>query len=95
MTAFPNRTFTFYTKLPSTTFFIKKCIGIEKGSSNPGKEIVGYINLKQIYEIAKLKKTEPHLERLSMESLCSQIIATCKTMGVKVLNKDGSENLHI
>lgn len=31
MTAFPNRTFTFYTKLPPTTYFIKKCAGITKG----------------------------------------------------------------
>jgi ribosomal protein L11 len=35
-----------------------RCAGVEKGSSNPGKEIVGKpVSLKHIYEIAKIKQT--------------------------------------
>lgn len=41
--------------------------------SGDAKVIVGYINLKQIYAIAQLKKTEPHLSHLSLEALCSQV----------------------
>jgi large subunit ribosomal protein L11 len=52
------RTFTFQAKSPPTSWFLMRCAGVEKGSSNPGKETVGKsVSLKHVYEIAKIKQT--------------------------------------
>src|ERR1700689_4677947 len=37
ITAFGDRTFTFITKAPPNTHFLKKAAGIEKGTTTPGK----------------------------------------------------------
>src|SRR5689334_19961734 len=39
----PDRTFSFITKTPPTTFLLKRAAGIEKGASKPGTEIVGKV----------------------------------------------------
>lgn len=46
--------------------------------------IVGKVNLKQVYEIAKFKQTDPHLEHIPLPGLCRTIIAVAKSMGVEV-----------
>lgn len=42
-------------------------------SCNPGKEIAGYINLKQVYEIAKIKIQDEHLKHIPLRSMASQV----------------------
>src|ERR1700746_4133080 len=37
ITAYGDRSFTFDTKSPPNSYFLKKAAGIEKGSPNPGK----------------------------------------------------------
>jgi large subunit ribosomal protein L11 len=37
--------------------------GKMKGAHNPGKEFVGEVSLKHIYEIAKIKKSVSNLPR--------------------------------
>lgn len=58
---------------------------VEKGASNPGKEVVGQVTLKQIYAIAEIKKTDDNLARCSLESICKQIMGTTKTLGLEVI----------
>src|SRR5512147_704322 len=41
ITAFADRTFTFVTKTPPNSYFLKKAAGIDKGSQTPGKGSVG------------------------------------------------------
>ena len=41
ITAYADRSFTFETKTPPASYFIKKAAGIEKGSSAPNKDKVG------------------------------------------------------
>ena len=83
ITAYSDRTFTYITKTPSTFYFLKKAAGIEKGTSTPGKQFVGEISLKGIYEIAKIKQQD--LSHVGLEQICSQIIATAKNVGLKVV----------
>jgi large subunit ribosomal protein L11 len=49
-----------------------------------GHEIVGKIHVKQIYEIAKVKRRDPHMKRFSLWTVCKQIVGSCKSMGVEV-----------
>jgi large subunit ribosomal protein L11 len=51
------RTFQFDVKSPPTSWLLLRCAGVEKGSNQPGREIVGKpISLKHVYEIAKIKQ---------------------------------------
>ena len=81
----PDRTFTFVNKPPIAAYFLKKAAGIEKGSGEPGKVVAGTVSLKHIYEIAKVKKADPQLQDLSLQTICSQIKGSCKSMGINVV----------
>lgn len=84
ITVNPDRTFSFTTRMPPTTWLLKKAAGIEKGAVKPGSEIVGNVSVKHVYEIAKIKSQEENLKHLPMESICSTIVATAKSMGIAV-----------
>ena len=86
LTAFTNRTFTFITKSPPTTYLLKRCAGIEKGATTPGRERVGSVTLKQVYAIAELKARDDHLRSQPLEGLCRSIISTAGSMGVEVVD---------
>ncbi len=66
----PDRTFTFITKTPPVSYFLKKTAGIEKGSGTPGQAIIGTISLKHVYEIAKIKATDDHMKHLRVGGHC-------------------------
>ena len=55
ITVFGDRTFTFVTKTPPNTFFLKKAAGIQKGTKTPGRGTVGSVTMAQIREIAEIK----------------------------------------
>src|SRR5208283_4380039 len=59
ITAYADRTFTFVTKTPPVTYFLKKAAGITKGTTTPGKgAAVGKITMAQIHEIAEKKMVD-------------------------------------
>ncbi|CAO3596966.1 unnamed protein product [Absidia cylindrospora] len=82
----PDRTFTFITKSPPTTFLLKRSAGVQKGAQKPGTEIVGNVSLKHVYEIAKLKQQDTNLKHLSLESICGSIIGVAKSIGIQVVH---------
>lgn len=56
-----------------------------RGANMPGSETVGRpVSLKAVYEIAKIKQTELRLSGLSLEALTRTVIASAKTIGVKI-----------
>jgi large subunit ribosomal protein L11 len=48
ITAYGDRTFTFVTKTPPASFFLKKAAGLPKGSQTPGKGTVGSVTMTQV-----------------------------------------------
>ena len=84
ITVYADRSFTFITKTPPTTLLIKKAMGIEKGSSNPGREKVGSITRAQVREIAERKM--PDLNAASIEAAMSMVEGSCRSMGVTVVD---------
>ena len=86
LSAFSNRTFTFVVKTPPTSWFLKRCAGIEDGSKRPGHDIVGQVHVKQIYEIAKAKQADSHLAKIRLESLARSIAASASSMGLEVVS---------
>src|ERR1700743_1642682 len=55
ITVFQDKSFTFTTKTPPATFFIKQAINLKSGSKNPGKEVAGKVTRAQCREIAEKK----------------------------------------
>ena len=85
LSAFNNRSFTFVVKSPPTSWFLKRCSGIEMGSHRPGHDFVGKVHVKQIYEIAKMKQQDEHLRHLSLKAIARCIVGSCTSMGLEVV----------
>ena len=85
ITAYKDNTFEFTVKSPSVTWFLKKAAGIELGSGRPGHLVTSTVTVKHIYEIAKVKQSDPYCQFLPLESICKSIIGTANSMGIKVV----------
>jgi large subunit ribosomal protein L11 len=84
ITAFADRSFTFVTKSPPNSYFLKKAAGIEKGSQTTGKgSTVGQVTMAQIREIAEKKM--PDLNANDIEGACRMLIGSARSMGLDVV----------
>ncbi|MDR6287541.1 MULTISPECIES: 50S ribosomal protein L11 [Inquilinus] len=84
ITAYGDRTFTFVTKTPPNTYFIKKAAGLAKGSQTPGKgSTVGQITMKQIREIAEVKMKD--LNANDVDAAAQMIKGSARSMGIEVV----------
>lgn len=52
---------------------------------NPGKESVGEVSLKHVYDIAKIKQSELRLSGLPLEGLCKSVIGQARSVGITVV----------
>ena len=84
ITAFGDRSFTFVTKSPPNSYFLKKAAGVEKGSQTTGKgSTVGRVTMAQIREIAERKM--PDLNAKDIEGACRMLIGSARSMGLDVV----------
>jgi large subunit ribosomal protein L11 len=84
ITVYSDRSFTFITKQPPATDFLKKAAGIQKGSSNPLKDKVGKITTAQLREIAEKKL--PDLNTDDIEVAMKIIAGSAKSMGIEIVD---------
>jgi large subunit ribosomal protein L11 len=83
ITAYADRTFTFITKTPPVSYFLKKAAGVEKGSKTPGKdEKVGTVTMAQVREIAAKKMQD--LNANDIEAAAQMIVGSARSMGLDV-----------
>ena len=85
ITAFSDRSFTFITKQPPNTYFIKKAAKIEKGAQTPGTQSVGTITMEQIREIAAKKMVD--LNANDIDAACQMLIGSARSMGIQVVGE--------
>ena len=84
ITAYADRTFTFVTKTPPVTYFLKKAAGIQKGSTTPGKgAAVGKITMAQIREIAEKKMAD--LNANDVEAAATMLVGSARSMNIQVV----------
>ncbi|MGE0714984.1 MAG: 50S ribosomal protein L11 [Alphaproteobacteria bacterium] len=84
ITAYGDRTFTFVTKTPPNTYFLKKAAGIEKGSTTPGRgATVGKVTMDQLREIAAQKMKD--LNANDVEAACRMLAGSARSMGLEVV----------
>lgn len=83
ITAYGDRTFTFVTKTPPVSYFLKKAANITSGSKTPGKDgPVASVTMDQIREIAKKKMVD--LNAFDVEAAARMIAGSARSMGLKV-----------
>jgi large subunit ribosomal protein L11 len=84
ITAYADRTFSFITKTPPNTHFIKKAAGITKGSQTTGKGAkVGRVTMAQLREIAEVKMKD--MNCATIEAAVSQLAGSARSMGLDVV----------
>src|SRR5919206_2170507 len=55
ITVYQDKSFTFVTKTPPATYYIKQAVKLKSGSKAPGRDSVGRITMKQCRDIAEKK----------------------------------------
>ena len=84
ITAYKDKTFKFITKLPPVSHYLKKAAKIDKGSSTPGRELVGKITMKDIEKIANEKMVD--LNAINLEGAINMVKGSAVSMGMEVVN---------
>ncbi|MDR3516902.1 MAG: 50S ribosomal protein L11 [Azospirillaceae bacterium] len=84
ITAYGDRTFTFVTKTPPASYFLRKAAGVAKGSQTPGKGgTVGNVTMDQIREIAEKKMAD--LNAADVDAAARMIAGSARSMGLQVV----------
>jgi large subunit ribosomal protein L11 len=83
ITAYGDRSFTFVTKTPPISYFLKKAANITSGSQTPGKTApIASVTMDQIREIAQKKMVD--LNAHDVEAAARMIAGSARSMGLKV-----------
>jgi large subunit ribosomal protein L11 len=83
ITVYADRSFTFITKTPPASILLLRAAGLEKGSGEPRKKMVGKVSKAQVEEIAKLKL--PDLTAKDLRAAIRTVEGTARSMGLTVV----------
>lgn len=83
ITVFSDKSFSFVTKTPPVSFYLKKAAGKEKGSSEPGKSVGGSVKIAQVKEIAENKMKD--LNAANIDGAIEMVKGSARSMGIEVL----------
>lgn len=82
ITYYQDKSFTFKTKTPPASYFLKKAAGLKSGSKEPGKSVAGSVTSAQVKEIAEAKMKD--LNAADIEAAMRMIEGSARAMGLKV-----------
>ncbi|MCI5045965.1 MAG: 50S ribosomal protein L11 [Aquisalinus sp.] len=82
ITIFSDKSFTFETKSPPASYFLKKAAKLAKGGSTPGQAVAGTITEAQCREIAEAKMAD--LNANDIDAAANIIKGSARAMGLKV-----------
>ena len=83
ITVFTDRSFSFIIKTPPASVLIKKALGLDKGSTLPGRTSAGTISRAKLREIATVKRED--LNAGSDEAAMKIIAGTARSMGLEIV----------
>ncbi len=83
VTIFADKSFTFETRTPPASFFLKKAAGLPKGSQTPGREIAGSVTMAQVREIAEKKMAD--LNANDIDAAARIVAGSARSMGLEVV----------
>ena len=82
ITVYADRSFTFITKTPPASYFLKKAAGLKKGGSTPSREVAGSVTEAQVREIAEAKMVD--LNANDIDAAMNIIKGSARSMGFVV-----------
>ena len=84
ISVYADKTFSFVTKTPPASYFLKKAAGLQKGSGEVGRQApVGSVTSSQVRDIAEKKMAD--LNASDIESACRMIEGSARSMGIQVV----------
>lgn len=83
ITAYGDRSFSFVTKTPPASYFLRKAVGLEKGSGEPGRIVAGQVTQAQLREVAEAKMVD--LNANDIEAAMKIIAGSARSMGLEVV----------
>jgi large subunit ribosomal protein L11 len=82
ITAYTDRSFTFITKTPPASYYLKKAAKLQSGAKTPGKGTVGKVTSAQVREIAEAKMED--LNANDIDQAMKIIAGSARSMGIAV-----------
>jgi large subunit ribosomal protein L11 len=82
ITIYQDGSFDFVLKSPPTADLLRKAAGVEKGSSEANRDVVGTVTRDQLRDIAETKMKD--LNAVNIEGAMRQIEGTARSMGIQV-----------
>ena len=83
ITVYQDKSFTFITKTPPASYYLKEAARIQKGSGTTGKETIGQVTRQQLRDIAEKKMKD--LNANDVESASRIIEGSARAMGLRVV----------
>ena len=83
ITVYQDKSFTFVTKTPPATFYLKEAAGIKSGAKTTGREVVGKVTRSQLRDIAEKKMKD--LNANDIEAAARIIEGSARAMGLSVV----------
>ncbi|HEV7157636.1 MAG TPA: 50S ribosomal protein L11 [Caulobacteraceae bacterium] len=83
ITVYQDKSFTFVTKSPPASHFLKQATGLKSGSGKTGRESVGQISRSQLRQIAEAKMKD--LNANDIEAAARIIEGSARAMGLRVV----------
>ncbi|MEM8825832.1 MAG: 50S ribosomal protein L11 [Pseudomonadota bacterium] len=83
ITVYADRSFSFTTKTPPASYYIKQATKLKSGSNNPGTEVAGQIKRSQVREIAEAKMAD--LSANDLDQAEKIIAGSARSMGIEVV----------
>ncbi|MEB3415943.1 50S ribosomal protein L11 [Alteriqipengyuania sp. WL0013] len=82
ITVYADRSFSFETKTPPASFYLKKAAKLKSGSKEPGKVVAGTVSRAAVKEIAEAKMKD--LNANDIDQAMKIIEGSARSMGLEV-----------
>ncbi len=82
ITIYQDKSFTFQTKTPPASYYLRKAAGLSKGSTEPGRSVAGSVTMDQVREIAEAKMKD--LNASDIDAAAKIIAGSARSMGLEV-----------
>jgi large subunit ribosomal protein L11 len=83
ITVYQDKSFTFITKTPPATWYLKQATGLKSGSKLVGRETAGTVKVSQLREIAEKKMKD--LNANDIDAAAKIIEGSARAMGLEVV----------
>ncbi|HSV02207.1 MAG TPA: 50S ribosomal protein L11 [Phenylobacterium sp.] len=85
ITVYQDKSFTFVTKTPPASYYLKQAARLQSGSKEPGRSVAGRVTRTQLREIAEKKMKD--LNANDVESAARIIEGSARSMGLEIVER--------